>query len=751
VEQSVFDNTVTDPCQRDRRPACAVQCPFGLDVRDFIAKSVRGNFDAALRIYRNAVVFPGIVSALCPGYCQAACPLRRNDGAIRLDLLEKAALAQARDSRPLQYNLPEKPERVAVIGGGPAGLACALKLAAKRYQVALYEREARPGGSLWRLLPEPVIRDELEREVDGIGDRLFLGRDIRALEGVEAEAVFIATGDGGRDFGLLGAVDRITLATARPGVFLGGGLLAKDVLHALAQGIRAAASIERFLKTGAAPEADAFAAGEGSCLAAETAPASLACVAARQTAFTREEAMAEAGRCLLCNCSSCMDNCAFLRYYRRYPRNIVDAVDYGLTDQAVEPQSNNRMVNSCSNCGNCGQCCPEHIDLGGALLAAKRQMFRRGQIPPVYHDYWLQDLAFALSGQAYLALPSPCSEREDDNRLAFFPGCQLAASAPAYGETAYGLLLAQEPRTGLINGCCGAPALWAGDSALHEQVLGRLLADWKKLGGPPLVLACPTCMKLLREYAPSVRQVSLYELLDKGAGSGLPRQSLKGACLFDPCSARYSPAAQTAVRSLLDKSAVSYKPLSQVGGVSPCCGFGGHIAVANPGLAGEKAAQCASYGEGPYITYCANCRDILAAQGRPAYHLLDILGNGLLPPPRPAPTVSERRNNRRHAQKQWLEKFWGQTVMMPKPEDTAKLIVSPALREKLSGDWLLEEDVQTVIEQAEKTGQIIFDSQDNLYIAHQRLSLLTYWVKYRRVSGGYELADVYAHRLRIKQ
>ena len=52
---------------------CATACPFNLDMRAFQKQMQRGRFDGALRIYRNAVVFPDIVWRLCPAVCKEAC------------------------------------------------------------------------------------------------------------------------------------------------------------------------------------------------------------------------------------------------------------------------------------------------------------------------------------------------------------------------------------------------------------------------------------------------------------------------------------------------------------------------------------------------------------------------------------------------------------------------------------------------------------------------------------------------------
>jgi NADPH-dependent glutamate synthase beta subunit-like oxidoreductase len=135
-------------CMQDDPPPCAAACPFGLDVRAFIAHLKRGAFGPAYRMYRDATAFPGIVGRLCPHPCERGCVFAEKNGAVSLSALERATVAHAPNPKPNRYNLPKKTQRVAIVGAGPSGLACALRLASKKYQVTVFDRAARCGGSL---------------------------------------------------------------------------------------------------------------------------------------------------------------------------------------------------------------------------------------------------------------------------------------------------------------------------------------------------------------------------------------------------------------------------------------------------------------------------------------------------------------------------------------------------------------------------------------------------------------------------
>jgi len=65
--------TYANECFRDTPPPCACGCPFGLDVREMVEKARKGRCGSAARAYSDAVLFPGIVSALCTAPCMNVC------------------------------------------------------------------------------------------------------------------------------------------------------------------------------------------------------------------------------------------------------------------------------------------------------------------------------------------------------------------------------------------------------------------------------------------------------------------------------------------------------------------------------------------------------------------------------------------------------------------------------------------------------------------------------------------------------
>ena len=197
-------------CLQKEVPFCAAECPFHLDVLDFIEKMKRGGFRGAFKTYRDTVGFPLIASSLCHEPCKGVCPRRDPDSAIELGMLEKACISFTTDRSPTDYNLPMKKKKIAVIGAGISALACALRLCMKKYEVEIFEATDRIGGYLWELLAPEVFLADFEEQFKHENYVLHLNTKIMTpedLSGLSFDAVYAAAGDGGADFGLLSAAE----------------------------------------------------------------------------------------------------------------------------------------------------------------------------------------------------------------------------------------------------------------------------------------------------------------------------------------------------------------------------------------------------------------------------------------------------------------------------------------------------------------------------------------------------------------
>lgn len=737
---------IRERCLEKEEAFCAAACPFHLDVREFVTRMQRGSFNAAFRTFANAVGFPAIVAALCDESCKAVCPRETGGAPIELRLLERAAFEYAANRRPNNYNLPAKDTRVAIVGAGAGGLACALRLANKKYGVTVFERNGRVGGHLWGCLDPDVFLPEIERQFAYESYTLVTDREIESLDGLLAEekfdAVYVATGEGGRDFGLL--EDRMPgcapYASARPGVFLGGSLAGASAVEAIAQGLRAATLIEGYLKTGGMKSAEPFAPtriprdGSASVRTARVAPAG-------GSSYTKEEAVSEAARCVRCRCDACWRHCGMIRHFQKFPRRIEEEVEATVHPGTIDGDGTaaTRLISACNQCGLCAEVCPHGIDVGQLMRGAHRAMRAKGAMPWAYHEFWLRDMAHADGARAaFTLLPEGYRKSE----YMFFPGCQLGASDPRYVTESYKFLTGVRPDTAIVARCCGAPAVWAGDDPLAEGARREILEEWRKLGEPRAIFACPTCKEIFGERIPEIGGDLLFDVMTAWgiepptAGAGAP------VSVFDPCASRHAPESQKNVRALVTAAGFKIEPLPHEGARARCCSFGGQIDIAAPNYAKWLVNERVTAGAAPYVTYCSNCRDVFADAGKRTYHILDIL-LGLNGCERRPPDASERRENR--------ERICREMTGMPEERRCADLVMDEAMKRKINAERLLREDILGVITRCERESRKLRDPGSGHFFGHGEIGHHTLWVEYLPEGRGvYRLFNAYGHRMKIE-
>ncbi len=733
-------------CRQNEPAFCTAACPFHLNVQDFMDKMQRGSFNLAFRVYQNAVGFPDIVSSLCDESCKKVCIRQQIDAPISMRLLEKSALSYATRTTPNSYNLPAKQKRVAIIGAGISGLACALRLAAQKYPITIFEKTNRIGGQLWNLLSPDIFLKDIEQQFIFESYTLSLNNDVRNLDDLNFDAIYVATGAHGNDFNL--KIDpNGAFATKKPGVFIGGSLTGRNCIEALADGLYVASAIERYLKTGNMNH-PFISSSTKLVLDSELIARSEAVIPGDGIFFTRDEALQEAKRCLKCSCDACMRYCDLMRFYKKFPKRIAEEVEITIHPGTLDGNGTvaTRLITTCNQCGLCKEVCPEKIDVGDLLLVSHRTMRQKGAMPWAYHDFWLRDMDFSNSDPAQLCrVPAGYSR----SSYMFFPGCQLGASDPQYVIESYRWMLEKKPDMALMLHCCGAPADWAGDEQIHSQVIEKIREQWIALGRPLAIFACPTCKQMFQRYLPEIKGGFLYDLLSE-LDFPVPARNREVISIFDPCSSRNEPKLQQSVRQLVNRAGLTHQPLPLEGNLAACCSWGGQVSIANPLYARGVVKARISQGNDPYITYCINCRDIFAAYKKPAYHILDILF-GLHDSGRPAPTYTERRVNRVKLRNQVLQEFWKDEAVMETKRSSIGLSMDPNVRQKLNDEMILETEIETVIEYCEANGKKIIDPASRHFIGHLKIGNLTYWAEYLPVNNGYVLFNAYSHRMSIDE
>ncbi|TEB07599.1 Glutamate synthase (NADPH) small chain [Pelotomaculum schinkii] len=757
---------IGDRCVQDDLPLCAAHCPLHVDARGLVTAISRGDFDGALEIYTKKVIFPDIISRICDHPCQEACRRKEAGEALAINALERACVELGHKRVKKNPFFVRKKIRVAVVGGGLSGMAAAMELSKKGYEVALFEARERLGGRLWKypaaLLPPEVILEETALIAKaGIAVRLNheVGTKV-SLDELCSEFPAVYLGIGEPQTGSLKISSApVTFATEREGVFAGGSLRRStgpdSPSTSLADGYRAVLSIDRYIKKVSLTSGRESEGVSATCLYTSTGqyqPLSVVQPASGRN-YSRTEAMAEAARCFPCNCLECVKACDLLERFENYPKNYIREICKNIIIQpGFGLRSATKLINGCTLCGLCGQICPEEIGMDAICLSARQQMVDKGYMPLTIHDFPVRDMVFSNSDSFALVRHQP---GKPASQYLFFPGCQLSASMPEQVMQSYAYLSGKlEGGVGLMLRCCGAPALWAGRRELFREALNQYLALWQEMGKPILILACPTCYKIFKEHLPQVTILSLWDVF---AREGLPDRAASSKALVvavhDPCTAREEQEMQESVRRILEQLGCQVEELHYSRRLTECCGFGGLVSFVNADLAARMVKRRVEESPHDYVTYCSNCRDNLASGNKATWHLLDLIfgDSSRESALRRGPNLTQRRDERVSLKNRFLKEVWGESIAGRKDCEAITLNISSQVRDVLEKRMILDDDIKQVIAHAEGTGQKLLDQKAGHLIAHLKPSLVTYWVEYLPERDGYIIYNAYSHRIQVRE
>lgn len=241
---------------------CKTACPAHIAIQGYLKMAAQGRYTDALALIKKENPFPAVCGRICNRRCEDACTRGTIDEAVAIDEVKRFIAEQ--DLKAETRYIPKKvvpslkgefSEKIAIIGGGPAGLSCAFYLAEKGYKPTVFEKNQKAGGMLVYGIPSfKLEKDVVQAEIDIIKEMgveirtgVEVGRDI-TLDELRAQgyqAFYIAIGcQGGRLPGIPGqnadgvmtAVDFLraagednTYAVSGKTVVVGGGNVAIDV------------------------------------------------------------------------------------------------------------------------------------------------------------------------------------------------------------------------------------------------------------------------------------------------------------------------------------------------------------------------------------------------------------------------------------------------------------------------------------------------------------------------------------------
>ncbi len=234
---------------------CKTACPAHVAVQGYLKLAAQGRYRDALALIKRENPLPAVCGRICNRRCEDACTRGRVDAAVAIDEVKK--FVAAADLDPATRYVPPAvtpsnrggfPQKVAIVGAGPAGLSCAYYLAEKGYAPTVFDRNPRPGGMLSYGIPSfKLEQDVIDAEIDvmaqmGVEFRLGVdvGSDVTLDELREQgyDAFYLAIGcQGSRSAGI-------------PGEDAGRVSSAVDFLHRAAEGALDGASLGRTVVVG---------------------------------------------------------------------------------------------------------------------------------------------------------------------------------------------------------------------------------------------------------------------------------------------------------------------------------------------------------------------------------------------------------------------------------------------------------------------------------------------------------------------
>jgi len=304
---------------------CSQVCPAHLDIPEMVRQIRENDMPSAIQTARDALVLPGVLGYICPGLCEKGC--RRgtagaHGAAVAICSLHRhvAEVDLHNADHWLPACKPSTGKRIAIIGAGPAGLACAWELLKLGHSCTILDSHPLPGGTLrYGLEPGKLPAEILDAEVDLItrlGAQWQMGTTIASIADLRTQ--FDAVAATGPVQGAAGGVFISASAThAR-----------HHAVQAVADGKELAHQVDDFLaskphaahrrfavRLGALSEAEMKAWLGDTSQAPRTIPSAPS--KGQSASFTESEAQDEADRCRLCGCGS-TDICALRRYSIEY-------------------------------------------------------------------------------------------------------------------------------------------------------------------------------------------------------------------------------------------------------------------------------------------------------------------------------------------------------------------------------------------------------------------------------------------------
>ncbi len=166
---------------------CRYTCPAHIDIPRYVQLAAEGRYQESLEVVRETVPFPHSLGLVCDHPCEAACRRQDLGGSIAIRDIKRFVAEQDDKSWRKKLNVaPDTGKKVAIIGGGPAGLTAAWYLRLKGHQITVYESLKNCGGMMFSgipryRLPIEVLNSEIE-EIENLGVEIHTEKKVEDLD-----------------------------------------------------------------------------------------------------------------------------------------------------------------------------------------------------------------------------------------------------------------------------------------------------------------------------------------------------------------------------------------------------------------------------------------------------------------------------------------------------------------------------------------------------------------------------------------
>lgn len=198
-------------CLNCKKPLCVPSCPVNVSIPQFIMEVKDGNFEKAAEIVKETNALPAVCGRVCPQehQCEGSCIVGIRNEPVSIGRLERFVADYVREKGiKIPVHIIKNHRKVAIVGSGPSGIACAGDLAKMGYDVTIFEALHEPGGVLvygipeFRLPKKEVVEPEIQ-EIRDLGVKIetdvVVGKTVMIDDLIEKEnyeAVYIASGAG---------------------------------------------------------------------------------------------------------------------------------------------------------------------------------------------------------------------------------------------------------------------------------------------------------------------------------------------------------------------------------------------------------------------------------------------------------------------------------------------------------------------------------------------------------------------------